>query len=118
MDLAQNHIALTASIGAQEDAQRRLLSSLEMADFSANTTFERLFEMVDILSQSLNDVDVKVRSWNQNGMGQTWMPLGALILGSGILLGREGGKIILIPVGVFGLYRFVCLFISFHTDCM
>lgn len=77
-----------------------------MAQFNANTTFESLLGLVSTLSQSLDDVDAKVRSWNGNGMGQTWMPLGALILGSGILLGREGGGILSILAGSYRLVPF------------
>lgn len=118
MEMTKSHMALTTSLGAQEDAQQRLLSSLEMANFNANTTFERLLGMVSTLSQSLDDVDVKIRSWNGNGMGQTWMPLGALILGFGILLGREGGGILSILVGVFGSYRLIpSSYFSALTTC-
>lgn len=107
MEITKSHMALTNSLGAQEDAQQRLLHSLEMASFNANTTFERLLGMFGTLSQSLDDVDVKIRSWNGNVMGQTWMPLGALIFGFGILLGREGGGILSILVGASGSYRLV-----------
>lgn len=107
MDLAKNHINLTTSLSAQEEGHRRLLSLLEMANLSANATFERLVGMFGTVSQSLDDIDVKIQSWNRNGMGQTWMPLGALILGSGILLGREGGGIVLILAGAIGSYRLV-----------
>lgn len=111
MDLTKNHIALTTSLGVQEEAHQKLLSLLEMANLSANTTFEKLFGMVGTLGQSLDDINVKVQSWNRNGMGQTWMPLGALILGSGILLGREGGRIVLVLAGAISSYRLICLLI-------
>lgn len=58
--------------------------------------------MIDSLSQSLDDTDIKIRSWNINGIGQTGMQLGAFILGAGILLGLGGGKFPLTLVGILG----------------
>lgn len=99
-------MTLTTSFNRQEEAQQRLLSSLERAHHSANTTFERLSVTMGMLSKSLDEADMKIRSWSMNSMGQAWIQLGILILGLGILLSKEGSKVVLMFVGVLGSYRY------------
>lgn len=77
-----------------------------MAHRSANATLERFLEMMDTLNLSLSDAGIKIQSWNINDMGQKWMLLGALIFGSGVLSGMEGGRVVLILFGLLGLCKY------------